>query len=173
MFQFKQDDLTHPDMVAMIRAHRRDLKRLAPDSPPESRHALSLDELKGNDVTLWGLWEQDRLVGCVALKAIGHDHGEIKSMRTAADQLRRGIATRMLEHLIAAARQRGYRRLSLETGSQPGFAPARRFYAQHGFVICAPFADYVVDPNSVYMTLELAPHHPGIPGHAVRDKATP
>ncbi|MCO7214099.1 MULTISPECIES: GNAT family N-acetyltransferase [unclassified Halomonas] len=153
MLRFQQEDPAAPAMAAMIRAHRRGLKKLAPTSPPESRHALTLDELKAPEVTLWGLWDDDDLVGCVALKEVSHDHGEIKSMRTAPSHLRRGLASLMLDKVIEAARLRGYRRLSLETGSQPGFAPARQFYTRHGFTPCAPFAGYVEDPNSVYMTL--------------------
>tara|TARA_Y100001001_G_scaffold105931_1_gene103738 strand:- start:18 stop:527 length:510 start_codon:yes stop_codon:yes gene_type:complete len=153
MLRFQQEDPSAPAMAEMIRAHRRGLKKLAPTSPPESRHALTLDGLKAPEVTLWGLWDDNELVGCVALKEIGHDHGEIKSMRTATGHLRRGLASFMLDKVIEEACQRGYRRLSLETGSQPGFAPARQFYARHGFTSCAPFAGYVEDPNSVYMTL--------------------
>jgi putative acetyltransferase len=81
--------------------------------------------------------------------------GEIKSMRTAAGHLRKGVATAMLRHILAEAQRRGYRRLSLETGAQAGFEPARQLYARHGFIPCAPFADYVADPNSVFFTKEL------------------
>jgi putative acetyltransferase len=76
-------------------------------------------------------------------------------MRTSAHHRRRGVARRVLEHVIEEARRRGYTRLSLETGSQPEFEPARTLYARHGFDYCAPFADYTDDPNSVFMTLEL------------------
>lgn len=150
-----EDDLTSGEMIALIVDHLTHLRQLAPDSPPESHHALSVDDLRHNDITLWGAWQEQTLVGCVALKTLDGQHGEIKSMRTASGFERQGIASQMLEYLIAAARRRGLQRLSLETGSQPGFAAARAFYERHGFRCCAPFADYVDDPNSVYMTMVL------------------
>jgi putative acetyltransferase len=76
-------------------------------------------------------------------------------MRTAKAHLRQGVATRLMHHLLDEARRRGYRRLSLETGSAPPFAPARRLYVRFGFVSCGPFGDYVDDPHSVFMTREL------------------
>lgn len=152
-----ENDLASDQMIALIRDHLAHLRQLAPDSPPESRHALSLDGLRHHDVTLWGAWQAQTLVGCIALKTLDRRHGEIKSMRTAQGFERRGIASLLLEHLIAVARRRSLQRLSLETGSQPGFAAARAFYQRHGFRHCAPFADYVEDPNSVYMTRGLDP----------------
>lgn len=76
-------------------------------------------------------------------------------MRTAQTHLRRGVAARMLDHILAEARRRGYARLSLETGSMDYFAPARALYARAGFSPCGPFGDYVDDPNSVFMTRAL------------------
>jgi len=152
-----EDDLSHPAMIALIRAHRANLKALAPQSPPQSHHALTLDGLRAPDVTLWGAWDGEVLAGCVALKTLDASHGEIKSMRTANSHLRRGVATQLLAHVGDEARHRGYRRLSLETGSQPGFAPARAFYERHGFRPCSPFGNYVDDPNSVYMTRAIEP----------------
>lgn len=156
MIRIIEDDLSSAEMIALISAHLANLQELAPDSPPQSRHALSLDDLCRRDVTLWGAWHGQTLAGCVALKILSSRHGEIKSMRTAAGFERQGIASLMLEHLVYVAKERGFYRLSLETGSQPGFAPARAFYQRYGFKECQPFAAYVEDPNSVYMTLELA-----------------
>ena len=153
-FQIRPDDLSAQAIRALIGEHLADMASL---SPPESIHALDLSGLTAPDVRLWSVWEGDRLVGCGALKHLDDDHGEVKSMRTAGDQRRRGVAAAVLAHLIAEARGRGYRRLSLETGSQPGFEAARRFYARHGFETCAPFADYRPDPNSVFMTRLLEP----------------
>lgn len=76
-------------------------------------------------------------------------------MRTAAPFLRQGVASTVLRHLIAEASSAGYRRLSLETGSMTYFEPARRLYQKFGFVECRPFASYIEDPNSVFMTMEL------------------
>ncbi len=101
------------------------------------------------------MWDGEALAGCGALKQIDPTHGEIKSMHTASTYLRKGVASSMLEHMIAEARKRGYRRLSLETGSMDAYEPARKLYAQFRFTVCEPFADYIADPNSTFMTREL------------------
>jgi putative acetyltransferase len=120
-----------------------------------SAHALDLDGLKSADMTFWSAWEGDTLLGVGALKQLSQSHGEIKSMHTAQANRRAGVGTAMLRHIIEAARGMGVTRLSLETGSWAYFHPARAFYRSHGFVECPPFADYITDPNSIFMTLEL------------------
>lgn len=95
------------------------------------------------------------MLGCGALKELDAQHGEIKSMRTAACQRRKGVARAILNYIIGEARGRGYRRLSLETGSMDAFEPARQLYARAGFNVCGPFADYIPDRNSVFMTMEV------------------
>jgi putative acetyltransferase len=124
-------------------------------SPPESVHALDLEALRKPDITFWSAWQDAELLGCGALKELDLLHGEIKSMRTAARHLRKGIAARLLRHIIEEAERRSYRRLSLETGSMEAFAPARRLYTRFGFRQCGPFGSYSEDPNSVFMTREL------------------
>ena len=151
-FVIKVDDLRGPEIAALLREH---LDCMAAVSPPESRHALNLDGLRQPDVTFWTVWEGNRIAGCGALKELDATHGEIKSMRAAGTHLRQGVASRVLAHLIEEGRRRGYRRLSLETGSMDYFEPARRLYAKFGFVFCAPFGSYREDPNSTFMTLEL------------------
>ena len=121
-------------------------------SPPESVHALDVESLCAADITFWTAWDGSALLGCAALRELDPRHGEIKSMRTAREHLRKGVAAAMLEHLILEAERRAYARLSLETGSMQAFAPARALYERYGFAYCAPFADYVPDPNSVFMT---------------------
>jgi putative acetyltransferase len=143
------DTLEDPKVLALLREH---LDALAPTAPAESRHALNLDALRRPDVTFWCAWDGPVLAGFGALRQIDPAHGEIKSMRTAATHLRRGVASHMLRHLIDVANARGYARLSLETGSMAYFEPARTLYASFGFVPCAPFGDYRADPNSVFMT---------------------
>lgn len=150
--EIRCDDLTGPEVQALIGEH---LKGMFEHSPPESVHALDLDGLRQPEITFWSVWEGDRLAGCGALKELDPEHGEVKSMRTSSAFLRRGVATRMLEHIIAEAKRRGYRRLSLETGSMEAFEPARQLYVRHGFEYCGPFADYAEDPNSAFMTKEL------------------
>ncbi len=143
------DDLQGSAVRGLLREHLDAMERT---SPPESRHALDIAGLRQPDVTFWSVWDGAELAGCGALKELDGTHAEIKSMRTAAAHLRKGVASKMLEHLIAEARRRGYRRLSLETGSMDYFEPARKLYASFGFVPCAPFGSYVEDPNSVFMT---------------------
>jgi putative acetyltransferase len=94
-------------------------------------------------------------LGVGALKRLSADHGEIKSMHTAQSMRGKGAGSAMLRHIIATARVRGMSRLSLETGSWEYFRPAQAFYRRHGFVECPPFADYVLDPNSVFMSLDV------------------
>lgn len=147
------DDLRGADIAALLQAH---LDEMFLHSPPESVHALDLEALRHPEITFWAVRDDDgRLMGCGALKQLDAAHGEIKSMRTAAVHLRKGVAATLLRHILGTARERGYRRLSLETGAPEAFAPARELYARFGFVECGPFADYAEDPYSVFMTLAL------------------
>jgi putative acetyltransferase len=150
--EIRLDDLSGPEVRALIADHLRSMYEL---SPPESVHALDVDQLKQKEVTFWSAWVEGELAGIGALKELDREHGELKSMRTAPGHLRKGVASRILEHILAEARRRGYKRVSLETGSMEAFEPARRLYARHGFRYCGPFADYWDDPNSAFMTLEL------------------
>jgi putative acetyltransferase len=150
--QIRQDDLSGPEIRALLAEHLRSMHEL---SPPESVHALPIDKLRQADVTFWTVWSGDELLGCGALRELDAAHGEIKSMRTSQAHRRRGAARAMLEHILAEARRRGYARLSLETGSMAAFEPARRLYAQFGFTLCGPFGDYHDDPNSAFMTRAL------------------
>lgn len=146
------DDLRGPETADLLAAHAAFCRST---SPPESNHFLELDALRAPDVTFWTAWEGRGLMGCAALKQLDAAHGEIKSMHTAAAFRGRGVGAALLGHLLEEARRRGYRRLSLETGSMAAFAPARALYARFGFVDCPPFGDYRPDPNSVFMTLDL------------------
>lgn len=147
-----EDDLTGPEIGALLARH---LASMFEHSPPESCHVLPIEALRAPGISFWSIWDGDRLAGCGALKRIGPTHGEIKSMRTDDAFLRQGVGARMLDHIVAVARERGYRRLSLETGTPVAFLPARRLYARYGFEECAPFGDYKFDPFSMFMTLEL------------------
>ena len=148
------DDLTRPAVHALLREHLDNMHAL---SPPESVHALDLSHLRAPGITFWTAWEQDRLLGCAALKALDPLHGEIKSMCTPASQRRQGAGRALLEHILSVARQRGYQRLSLETGTPEVFIPAQRLYQSAGFTPCPPFPPYREDPYSLYMTLALSP----------------
>jgi putative acetyltransferase len=146
------DDLRGAEIAGLLAAHVAFCKAT---SPPESTHVLDLEALRAPGVTFWSAWDGPDLLGCAALRQLDRTHGEVKSMHTAARHRGRGVGSGLIRHLVDEARSRGYRRLSLETGSMAPFAPARALYARVGFVICAPFADYRLDPNSVFMTLEL------------------
>jgi putative acetyltransferase len=139
-------------ITALLREH---LHSMTLHSPPESIHALDIDALCAPEITFWAAWRNRELLGCGALLEIDRKHGEIKSMRTATPYLRQGVASQILQHIIREAERRSYKRLSLETGSMAAFAPARALYARYGFVECEPFADYVLDPYSVFMTRAL------------------
>ncbi|PVG81831.1 GNAT family N-acetyltransferase [Nocardioides gansuensis] len=122
-------------------------------SPPESVHALDPVSLAG--LSFWTLRRDGVLLGCAALKQLEPGHGEVKSMRTTTAARRQGVAAALLDHVLAEARARGWARVSLETGTQDFFAPARSLYASRGFVECGPFGGYALDPHCVFMTLEL------------------
>ena len=148
-----RDDLTHPAVLALLELHLRSAHE---NSPPGSVFALDLAGLRDPAVTLWTAWEGEHLLGMGALKQLDATHGEIKSMRTAPGQLRRGVAGVLLAHLIAEGQRRAYRRLSLETGSNAPFSAAHALYERAGFVECDPFADYSDRTFSRYYTLALA-----------------
>lgn len=147
-----EGDLSDPRVIALLHTH---LTTARAATAPGSAHALDISGLQSPDITFWTIWAGEVLLGCGALKRLADDHGEIKSMHTAQDNRGQGVGSAMLRHIIAAARARGFLRLSLETGSWDFFRPARALYARHGFVECRPFASYVLDPNSVFMTLDL------------------
>jgi putative acetyltransferase len=147
-----EDDLSGEDIAALLQDH---LQSMRVESPPGSSHALDIDGLREPDVVFWSAWEGAQLLGCGALKHLDTDHAEIKAMKTVPGHLRKGVAALLLQHILQQAHARGYRRLSLETGAQAFFEPARRLYQRSGFEYCAPFSDYWDDPNSVFMTLEI------------------
>ena len=147
------DDLQGEAVKGLLTLH---LAAMHQHSPPESVHALPIDALRHPSITFWTAWAHGELLGCGALKRLDPDHGELKSMRTADAHLRKGVARALLRHIESAARAEGIRRLSLETGSTAPFAAALGLYASEGFVTCGPFADYTLDPFSVFMTKLLA-----------------
>ena len=157
VFTIRLDDLSDPRIAEFMNEHLADMRAT---SPPESVHALDLDRLRQPDIRFFSLWlgegtSGEQLVGTGAIKRLSAEHGELKSMRTRASVRRQGLGRRLLQHLLTEARSMGLKRLSLETGTEPFFAPASALYEAHGFVDCAPFADYRLDPHSRYMTLAL------------------
>jgi putative acetyltransferase len=117
--------LDDPCVITLLHVH---LARSYTETAPDSAHALEHTGLRAPKVTFWCAWEDEALAG---------------------------VGAALLRHIIAAAHAAGLSRLSLETGSWPYIAPARRFYGRYGFVECPPFGNYRPDPNSVFMTLAL------------------
>ena len=150
--EVKIDDLSSPEVRALLKAH---LQHMIDISPPGCVHALDLDALKRPEITFWSVWENASLLGCGALKELDPYHAEIKSMRTVMSHLRKGVASYLLQFMLNEAAKRQYHRVSLETGSYDAFIPARRLYEKFGFTYCGPFADYIPNRNSVFMSIEL------------------
>lgn len=150
--KIKLDDLSGKEIFSLLQEHLDDMKAT---SPPESVHALNLEALKDPSVYFWTIWDEKVLAGCGAFKKLDQQHAEIKSMRTSSLYKKKGVASKLLIHIIEQAKLSGITRLSLETGSMDYFLPAHRLYLKHGFNFCAPFSDYEEDPNSKFMSLDL------------------
>jgi putative acetyltransferase len=151
-FAIAIDDPRGDDVRALLDRH---LVFANAHSPPEDVHALDLNGLLSPAVTFFSARGDGELLGVGALKELDQTHGEVKSMHTASEARGQGVGRALVEHLISLGRQRGYRRLSLETGSMEAFAPARALYLSAGFTPCGPFAAYCLSPNSTFMTLAL------------------
>lgn len=146
------DDPRAADVRLLLEQHLAFANR---HSPPEDVHALDIDGLLDPAVTFFSCRDDGALLGVGALKLLGAGHAEVKSMHTARAVRGRGVGRALLEHLIAAAREQGCHRVSLETGTMTAFAPARALYAAAGFTPCGPFGDYRESPNSTFLTLAL------------------
>jgi putative acetyltransferase len=145
------EDPRTPDVVALLEDHLRLMRSL---SPPEDVHALDLEGLSRPTVAFFAVRREGVLLAIGALADLGDGHGELKSMHTRQDLRRSGLGRLLVRHLVDEARARGLARVSLETGSQPEFAPARRLYAAEGFTECGPFGFYAESPWSTFMTRE-------------------
>lgn len=154
--QIVPGDLDHPAIIALLHYH---LETNIAVTPVGSVHALDLEALKVPSIDFFAGWSDgkigDELLMIGALSQLSPDHGELKSMRTVEEHRGKGLGAQMLDFLIEHARQKGIKRLSLETGSFDYFEPARKLYAKRGFEICPPFAGYEIDENSTYMTRKL------------------
>lgn len=143
------DDLAGPEILALLQLHLDEMHRW---SPACKVHAMPAERLRASDVTFFAAWYGDRLAGCGALKHLDAEHGELKSMRAAPGYRGRGVGRAILLHLLAEAKARGYRRVSLETGGTSEFLPAQSLYRAHDFTPCEAFADYVIDDFSICMS---------------------
>jgi putative acetyltransferase len=153
MLRIELDDLSRPQVLALLEEHLRNMYEL---SPPEHVFAFDASKLKAPDVSFWTAWQDEQLVGCAALKELSSTQGEIKSMRTPEALRRTGAGRALLNHIIDVARSRAYRTLFLETGRHPAFLPAQTLYGSAGFTRCGPFGAYRENGNSVFMVLSLA-----------------
>jgi putative acetyltransferase len=142
------------DVRALIERH---LEFARATTPPEHVFALDLDELKDPGVTFFTYRENGDVIGMAALKHLDDSHAELKSMHTAAEARGQGVGRALVDHIVGVARERGYRRISLETGSGPAFEAARSLYARANFTPCEAFGGYRPTPLSAYMTLTLDP----------------
>lgn len=154
MFTIRPDDLSGEQTRQLLALH---LAQMRDGSPPGTSFALDLSGLASPDVTVWSVWDGDAIVGIGALKRHADGTAELKSMRTHPEHLRRGVAARLLDHLIEAARSAGARRVSLETGDGPGFEAALTLYTRRGFVEGEAFADYVPSAFNRFFHLDLQP----------------
>ncbi len=150
--EIKVDDLLGGEVINLLEEHLADMYTT---SPAESVHALDVEALKSPDITFFSGWSNGELQGCLAIKQLTPKHIELKSMRTSSSSRKSGVATKLLTHALNTALDNGYQKVSLETGTQQFFQPARNLYEKFGFTYCEPFADYDVDPHSHFMTREL------------------
>ncbi len=146
------DDLTEPAVTDLLAYHMREMRA---HSPEPSRHSLDLATMRTPEIAWWTVWDGHSLMGCAALREVDSGHGEVKSMRTAPEHLRKGVARQLLTHIIGVACDRGYIRLGLETGSGPDFEPALALYRGFGFRDGEMFGDYRPDPFLRFMHLDL------------------
>jgi len=152
MFDIREDDLSGAPTRALLAIH---LAGMQAESPPESVFALDLSGLQQPGICVWTAWDGDEIAGVAALRDLGGGQGELKSMRTHPDHLRRGVAAALLRHIIGQARQRGMTRLSLETGSGPAFDPALTLYRRNGFGNGEAFGDYRASAFNQFLHLGL------------------
>jgi putative acetyltransferase len=150
--KIRVDDLSGIEIAEFLEEHIKEMKAV---SPPESKHALDLEGLRKPEITFWTVWDGSNLIGCGAIKELDSNHAEIKSMRIGIARRKKGVASMLLEHILNKAKLKGYRHISLETGSMSFFEPARNLYTKYGFKNCVPFSTYKEDANSVFMSKEL------------------
>ena len=145
-------DFENPQLLALLRLH---LAGMYANSPPESVNAFDLSRLNAPDINVYTAWRDGKLLGMAALRELDAVTGEVKSMRTDPAHLRQGVAAALLDHILAVARQRGYRRLSLETGFGEAFEPALALYRKNGFVDGEAFGEYEVTSFNLFLHLDL------------------
>ena len=147
-----EGNFDNPEVDELLRKHFIELRSV---SPAGSTHVLDIDGLKNPSIKFWSLWENEKLMGCGALKFLNENHGEFKSIRVADQYRRKGYGKKIISHLIAEAKELKIKKISIETGSGEFFKSARRLFKNFGFEKCEPFSHYKTDANSCYMSLEI------------------
>ena len=147
-----ENNFDDPQVNELLVNHFIELRSVSPEG---STHVLDIPGLKDPSIKFWSLWENEKLVGCGALKFLNEGHGEFKSIRIADNFRGKGLGARIIDHLISEAKKLNIKKLSIETGSGSFFSPARKLFQNCGFKTCEPFAHYKDDPNSCYFTLDL------------------
>jgi putative acetyltransferase len=150
--QIEIDDISRPQVIALLEEHLRNMYEL---SPPETVFAFDASKLRAPGISFWTAWKDGTLLGCAALKELSPTQGEVKSMRTPASMRRCGAGRALLDHILEVSHERGYQELFLETGRHPAFAPAQTLYLSAGFSECGPFGSYQENGHSVFMYLQL------------------
>ena len=145
-----QNNFDDYEVNKLLKKHFIELRSVSPEG---STHVLDIDGLKNASIKFWSLWEENKLVGCGALKFLEANHGEFKSIRVADDFRKKGYGKKIIHHLISESKEIGIKKLSVETGSGNFFLPARKLFTSCGFKPCDPFAHYKLDPNSCYFNL--------------------
>lgn len=151
--QIKEDDLSGADIRKLLTTHFSDAQH---QNPKGLSHALDIQALKHPNISFWSVWDDEALMGCGALRELSSELGEIKSVHTHTDHRRKGVSTYLMQHIIEVGRDRGYESIKLETHPTDAYAAARALYERLGFDYCGPFGLYEVNPNSVFMCLDLS-----------------
>jgi len=149
MLKSIEGNFDNPEVNKLLTKHFIELKAASPDG---SVHVLDIPGLKDTSIKFWSLWENDRIFGCGALKLLGKDHGEFKSIRIHDNFKNQGNGIKVIQHLIDEAKKLKIKRISLETGAGKFFDPARKLFKKCDFTPCKPFAHYKEDVNSIYLT---------------------
>ncbi len=148
-----KNNFDHPEVNDLLNKHFIELRSVSPEG---SVHVLDIPDLKISSIKFWSLWENKQLIGCGALKFLGENHGEFKSIRISDKFRKNGLGIKIITHLINEAKKLNVKRISVETGSGDFFVPARKLFKKCGFEPCKPFAHYKEDPNSCYFSLDIS-----------------
>ena len=149
MIKTVEGNFDNSEVNELLNKHFIELKAASPEG---SAHVLDIPGLKDSSIKFWSLWENDKLIGCGALKFINNNHGEFKSIRVHDNFRNKGYGVKVIKHLINEAKRLNIKQISVETGAGEFFNPARKLFDQYGFTECEPFSHYKLDENSIYLT---------------------